>query len=172
MKRLRFLAWLTIGVLVAAMFFFGVGRVIALARDSSRDRMHKEYQKLRQNHEQLLESRELLTEWQDVPEKLAKFRKKNIPAFDRFPVFRDDLQRRISESGLTPLRLTYRLRPVRRDLQRVTLEFSLSGPYAAVKRFAHGVESQAEMVYLLSVRLHQKEGMVIANFVMEAYFAR
>lgn len=172
MKKFRVLAWMVTGVLLGSLLFWVLSYGIAQAKGSSAEKIRTEYQRLQQRRSQLEKSRERLEAWEGVPARLETFRKKTIPAFDRFPAFRDELQQRISESGLTPLRLTYRMRPVQQNLQRVTLEFSLSGPYAAIKRFIYGVENQAEMVYLKSVRLRRTENDVIANFIMEAYFAR
>ncbi|HDP95406.1 MAG TPA: hypothetical protein ENN40_08625 [Candidatus Aminicenantes bacterium] len=172
MKKFRVLAWLITGVFAGSLLFWVTGYGMAQAKGSSAERLRSEYQLLQQRRNQLKKKRETLDAWKRVPAELDAFRTKAIPAFNRFPAFRDDLQRRISESGLTPLRLTYRMRPVQQNLQRVTLEFSLSGPYAAIKRLIHGVENQAEMVYLMSVRLRRTESGVIANFLMEAYFAR
>ncbi|MBN1196357.1 MAG: hypothetical protein JXA62_03035 [Candidatus Aminicenantes bacterium] len=172
MKKFRVLAWLITGVLAGSLLFWALSNGILQARGSTADRMRLEYQRLVQRRDQLKKSRERLEAWKRVPAELSAFRQKTIPGFDRFPAFRDELQQRVSESGLTPLRLTYRMRPVQQNLQRVTLEFSLSGPYAAIKRLVHGVETQAEMVYLKSARLRRTENDVIANFVMEAYFAR
>lgn len=172
MRKFRVLAWLIMGVLAGSLLFWAISYGIVQARGSSAERTRLEYQRLEQRRDQLEKSRERLEAWKRVPAELSAFRRKTIPGFDRFPAFRDELQKRVSESGLTPLRLTYRMRPVQQNLQRVTLEFSLSGPYAAIKRLIHGVENQAEMVYLKSARLRRAENDVIANFVMEAYFAR
>jgi len=172
MKKLRVLAWITTGLLVAAFVFWAVGRGIASARYSSGDRAKTELAELRQHQDSLAKSRDLLEAWRNAPAQLEEFRSTTIPDFDRFPAFRDNLQKRMSGSGLKPLKLTYRMRPVGGDAKLVTLEFSLSGPYAAVKRFIHEVESQPEMVYLRSVRFRRTDSGLIASFVMEAYFAR
>jgi len=166
------LSWITIGLLAAAFVFWAVGRGIASARYSSGDRAKTELAELRKRQESLASNRDLLQAWRNAPDQLEEFRSATIRDFGHFPVFRDNLQRRMSGSGLKPLKLSYRMRPVGGDAKLVTLEFSLSGPYAAMKRFIHEVESQPEMVFLRSARIRRTDNGVIASFVMEAYFAR
>lgn len=172
MRALRLVAWLATGVLAGSLLFWIISFGLARASGGAGEKTRMELQRMQQQRVRLEESRGQLDAWRSVPDGLKAFRARAIPGFDQFPAFRSDLQRRISESGLKSLRLTYRMRPVERNMQRVTLEFSLSGPYAAIKRFMHGVENRPGMVYLQSARLRRVESEVVAVFVMEAYFAR
>ncbi len=172
MKRFKIFVWVVMGILISALLFWIFSHGVMRAQRASARTARARLAALETRRDSLRKTEAQKEAWEQVPAELERFNQGTIPSFDEFPDFRNQLQRRISGSGLTTLKFTYSMRPVQNRLQRVTLEFSLSGPYAAIKRFVYQTEQQKEMVYLKSIQMRKTREGIISNFSMEAFFER
>jgi len=117
------------------------------------------------------ESRKLSEEhrnWRELPEELQRFRRDYFISMDDFAAFRRDLNSCLAANGFTAANITSQFGRSLSKTRKVTISFSLEGPYRNLKKFIYDMEQKPKMHFFERIELSSRGETVSGKFKMEA----
>jgi len=111
-------------------------------------------------------------EWKNIDQIYAQFKEGHLLKFSEFPEFRNQLETMLQQNSLESLRKGYNIKNLFEGIVQVTIDFSVQGSYANIKRFIHLIERDPKMVFFRSLNLNKGKTDIMGKLSMEAYFVK
>lgn len=170
MKRFRIalLLLLSVSALCAAALLFSL--VLASASGSSRQARLEKQAAMQAQQRELQELRRDHREWQELPAALQRFRRERIYSLDGYAAFRRDLNVCLDDNGFPAPSISLQSAGASGRLRRVSLQFTLDGPYRSLKKFIYDMERKPRMHFFQRIDMSSIADKVRCSFAMEVYF--
>jgi len=107
-------------------------------------------------------------EWQELPEELQRFRRDYFISMDDFAAFRRELNSCLAANGFKAANITSQFGRSLSKTRKVTISFSLEGPYRDLKKFIYDMERKPKMHFFERIELSSRGETVSGKFKMEA----
>ena len=112
--------------------------------------------------------------WGNIEKEYKKFKTDYLMKMDEFSTFRNELNGLFLKNRLTSKGVNHRYKRIFRDVDKVEINFSVTGTYPNIKQFIHDINSKKKMIIIKSIQFKKNKnaGNGLVKFLMEVYLAR